>query len=64
MVVELKWNQQAEGAISQIKTRNYAGALKEYSNDILLVGISYNKKTKKHKCIIERFRNQQEAHNS
>ncbi len=55
MVVELKWDTAAEGAISQIRSREYAGALKEYAGEILLVGISYDKKDRKHKCIIESY---------
>lgn len=55
MIIELKWDQQAEGAISQIKKRNYTGALKEYGGNILLVGISYHKKNKTHRCVIETF---------
>ena len=47
MIIELKWNQSATGAIAQIKNRNYPQILKEYTDDILLVGISYDKKSKK-----------------
>ncbi len=54
MIVELKWNQSAEGAISQIKARNYTGVLEKYEKEILLVGITYHKKKKEHRCIIEK----------
>ena len=54
MIIELKWNKTAEGAISQIKNRNYPAALKDYGGELLLVGISYNEKTKAHTCVIER----------
>ncbi len=54
MVVELKWNKTAEGAIAQIKNRNYPAVLEDFGGEILLVGISYNSKTKEHSCIIER----------
>jgi hypothetical protein len=53
IVIELKWNKSAEGAISQIKKRMYCKSLEEYRGNILLVGITYDKKTKVHKCIIE-----------
>lgn len=56
LIIELKWNQSCKGAIQQIKERNYAGALSEYTGNILLVGISYDKKIKKHQCIIEQFK--------
>ena len=53
IIVELKWNHSAEGAIKQIKDKNYTETLKDYSGQIILAGINYNKKTKKHECIIE-----------
>lgn len=52
-VVELKWNESANGAIEQIKKKEYCKSLEEYKGNILLVGVNYNKKTKKHECIIE-----------
>ena len=55
LVLELKWDKTAEGAISQIKRKGYVSALKEYKGNILLVGINYEKKNKKHICRIERF---------
>lgn len=55
MIVELKWDKTAQGAVGQIKEKNYAGALSEYEGELLLVGINYNKKDKKHECVIERY---------
>ena len=55
LVVELKWNKNAESAIDQIRQKRYPDSLKEYTDNILLVGISYDKKTKKHECIIEKL---------
>ncbi len=54
LVLELKWDKTAEGAISQIKNKGYVSALKEYKGNILLVGINYEKKTRKHQCRIEK----------
>ena len=54
MVVELKWNKSSEGAIGQIKEKNYPAAIKDYGGEIVLVGINYDEKTKKHSCLIER----------
>lgn len=54
MIIELKYDKSAESAINQIKEKRYAGALKEYSGNILLVGINYDAKTKKHTCCIEK----------
>ena len=55
MVVELKWDQKAETAIKQIKDKDYSDTVKQYTGEILLVGISYDKKTKKHECVIEKY---------
>ena len=60
LVVELKWNQSAEGAIEQIKDKRYPDAIKNYGGDILLVGINYNKDApagkRKHVCVIEEYK--------
>lgn len=54
-VLELKWDKSAKGAIAQIKENEYAEALKDYHGNLLLAGINYDKKTKKHSCIIEKI---------
>ncbi len=54
-VIELKWDKCADGAIAQIKEKNYADALKEYHGNLLLAGINYDKQTKKHSCIITKM---------
>ena len=43
--VELKWDKSAEGAIEQIKKKQYCRSLAEYTGNLLLVGINYDKKT-------------------
>ena len=53
MVVELKWNKPSKGAIDQIRQNNYPAVLKEYDGEVLLVGISYDARSKKHSCRIE-----------
>ena len=54
LLIELKWNKTQEGAISQIKNRNYPQILESFGNEILLVGINYDEKSKKHTCVIEK----------
>jgi hypothetical protein len=54
MVIELKWNRTVEGAIAQIKNRNYPQVFEGFGSDILLVGVNYDEKSKKHSCMIER----------
>lgn len=56
MIIELKWNKSAEGAITQIKNKEYADWIKEYSGNILFVGINYDTKDKKHECVIEKWK--------
>ncbi|MDE5823898.1 MAG: PD-(D/E)XK nuclease domain-containing protein, partial [Lachnospiraceae bacterium] len=59
LVIELKWNQSAEGAIKQIRDRRYPDAVSGYGGDILLVGISYDREApageRRHRCRIERY---------
>jgi hypothetical protein len=59
MVVELKWNKTAEGAITQIKNRNYPQVLEGFGSNMLLVGVNYDEKTKKHTCVIEKYQKPQ-----
>ena len=56
MIVELKWDQEVETAIDQIKEKKYYYGLEKYLDDLILVGISYDKETKKHKCRIEEIK--------
>ena len=59
LVIELKYNKDTKAAISQIKSKNYPQKIAEYTGDILLVGINYDKDTKQHECQIERWRKEQ-----
>lgn len=59
LVIELKWNKTAAGAIRQIKERHYPKAIEDYGGDILLVGVNYDKAAppgkRKHTCMIEKI---------
>lgn len=55
LVIELKYDKTSQGAIAQIKKKRYTESLKEYHGNILLVGINYDKQTKKHSCVIEKY---------
>ena len=57
IIVELKYVKTALTAIDQIKQRHYDQKVGEYANNLLLVGISYDKETKRHECKIERVNN-------
>jgi len=53
LVIELKFNKAVNTAIDQIKQKQYPAKLAEYSGEIMLVGISYDKEKKAHECVIE-----------
>lgn len=53
IIVELKYNDTAGTAIDQIHQRQYPQKVAEYTGDILLVAVSYDRKTKEHQCQIE-----------
>ena len=56
IIVELKWNREAEGAIAQVQDRNYPKALGHLGGEVILVGISYDAGRKKHTCVIKRHK--------
>lgn len=53
-IVELKFDHSSEKAIEQIKKKDYTDCFKDYSGEILLVDINYDKKSKEYTCRIER----------
>ena len=59
LVIELKWNRTARGAIDQIHDKNYPDVLKGLGSEILLVGINYDKDApagkRRHTCRIEKI---------
>ena len=55
LVIELKFNHSADTAIDQIKRKEYPTKIADYTGDILLVGINYDKESKQHTCKIESY---------
>ena len=55
MLVELKWDKGANSAIMKIKEKRYPKAFEGYTGNVLLVGVSYDKKTRQHECVIEKI---------
>ena len=53
LLIELKWNGSADGAIQQIKDKNYPAVPAEWGSELLLVGISYDKTSREYSCRIE-----------
>lgn len=56
IVAELKWNRGAESAIAQIKAKKYTKHLENFSGEILLVGVNYDKGQGNYECAIEKAR--------
>lgn len=53
LVVELKWGKPVHTAIDQIHARNYPQAVAGFGGRILLVGITYRARGRRHSCQIE-----------
>ena len=56
LLVELKWNRSAASAIQQIKDKQYPSVLEGYGEELLLVGINYDKDSRVYECRIEKWR--------
>lgn len=56
LVVELKWNQDTTTALQQIEDKKYPESILDYTGEILLVGINYDKISKEHQCRIEKYK--------
>lgn len=55
LIVELKFGKDANSAIRQIKEKNYPESIAEHKDNLLLVGVNYDKETKTHTCRIEKY---------
>lgn len=53
IIVELKYDRDADSAIAQIHRRQYSTAVAPYADNLLLVGINYDRGQKTHECKIE-----------
>ena len=47
-------NGETKDRLAQIKEKRYGNVLKDYTGNLLLVGINYDKTAKKHECLIEK----------
>lgn len=56
LLVELKWDKDADAAIRQIEEKRYTGQLQSHGGKIIMAGISYDKDTKKHECMIRQVK--------
>ena len=55
IVLELKYNRDADSAISQIHRRQYPAKVAQHAADLLLVGVNYDREAKTHECLIEHW---------
>lgn len=54
IVLELKYDHSSQTAIDQIKDKHYTDSLLDYTGEVLLVGVNYDKQSKRHQCAIDR----------
>lgn len=54
IIMELKRDTSAEEAVQQIKDKKYTDVLGDYHGNRILAGISYDSRTRKHRCVIEK----------
>ncbi len=55
IVLELKYEKDVDAAIDQIKRQKYSSKIEQYTGEIILVGINYDKNNKLHTCVIENY---------
>jgi hypothetical protein len=53
ILLELKKDTSVDTAIEQIHRKQYSGKVAQYDGQVILVGINYDSKSKKHNCRIE-----------
>ena len=53
ILLELKKDASVDTAIEQIHRKQYSGKVAQYDGQVILVGINYDSKSKKHNCRIE-----------
>lgn len=51
----MKVDTSCEAALQQIKDKNYLQKANEHANEVILVGISYDRVSKRHSCVIEKL---------
>ena len=54
IIIELKYDKAVDTAIDQIHRKQYPAKVAQYTDNLLLVGITYHRDTKQHECRIER----------
>lgn len=57
LLIELKWNKSTDKTLAQIIDKNYIHITEKsgYKGELLLIGINYSVKSKKHTCKIKKI---------
>lgn len=55
IIIELKYDKAVDTAIDQIHRKQYPAKVAQYTDNLLLVGITYHRDTKEHECRIEKI---------
>ena len=55
IVLELKYDKNADSAIDQIHRKQYPAKVAQHTGELLLVGINYDKEKKTHECKMEKL---------
>ena len=55
LIIELKKDDTTSAAIEQIRERKYPEALEKYKDNLLMVAVTYDSKTKEHRALIEKY---------
>ena len=55
LLIELKMDGSEEGAIRQIEEKNYPKVFENIDGDVILCGINYDAKSKRHRCKIKKL---------
>ena len=55
IVIELKYDKAVDTALDQIRRTQYPAKVAQYTDNLLLVGIIYDRETKQHQCHIEKY---------
>ncbi len=55
IIIELKYDKAVDTAIEQIHRKQYPAKVAQYTDNLLLVGITYHRDTKEHECRIEKL---------
>ena len=57
----MKWNKSTVTALQQIKDKKYPSSIVDYTGEILLVAMNYDKNKKEHQCLIEKQEKEQKS---